>query len=293
METIAASVAADAPQNEPLDPVRRTVVAEMLGPGARIRAASGAAVFGAPVFVGDIDRGTEHFRILGSFGPGCEALELSAMDLINPERLVSHHEQLMSLPFVLAERPVAALLLGIAGGAMWRFVHHYLPDCVTTLVDNDADIVALARRWFYLDRPVEIEDGERFLAGTTAKFDAIIVDLNGGDGPAPLGPGFWTDCLRVLAPGGCMATNWADLGTGRARPMAEAQVAAARRHGCDCFFVAKGSHANAVQYVVTDGPGPDALAAALARFADARGLPAEMHRMLDGCAVSREFPESA
>ena len=52
--------------------------------------------------------------------------EQSSMDLLYPARLVFHYERLMSLAFAMVERPVTALLLGVGGAAMWRFVRAYL-----------------------------------------------------------------------------------------------------------------------------------------------------------------------
>src|SRR5437016_13865476 len=121
-----------------------------------------AVTFGAPVFVVDFDRGTRHYRTFGSFGPSFgtafleepQLTEQSSMDLLYPSHLVFHYERLMSLAFALVERPVTALLLGGGGAAMWRFLRACLPDCSPTLVDSDEEIIALARRWFYLSHPV-------------------------------------------------------------------------------------------------------------------------------------------
>ena len=137
------------------------------------------------------------------------------MDLLYPARLVFHYERLMSLAFAMVERPVTALLLGVGGAAMWRFLRAYLPDCAPTLVDSDETIIALARRWFYLNQPVVHDTAQRFLAGTTAQFDAILVDLYGPGGPAESDEAFWTRCLDALAPGGCLASQ---LGRFRGKP---------------------------------------------------------------------------
>ena len=269
-----------------------------MGSAARIRHLGPTAAFGGPVFVADVDRGPEHYRVLGSFGQAgasggayTRLIEQSAMDLIVPGRLVSQHEKLMGLAFAFCERPTTALLLGIGGVSMWRFIRSYLPECATTLVDNDADIISIARRWFHLDRPVSIADGERFLADTTATFDAILVDLHGADGPVPLSEGFWTHCLAALAPGGCLATNWADLDSGWTRPMAEAQSAEARRLGHNPFFITHGRDGHVVQYVATaEGRGADMVPSALSRFVEVRNLPTDMRTTLDGCTISHAFP---
>ena len=158
---------------------QRRLILDYFSRDARIRLLRRAPTFGAPVFVVDFDRGTRHFRTLGSFGGAAQVTEQSSMDLLYPARLVFHYERLMSLAFAMVERPVSVLLLGVGGAAMWRFVRAYLPDCAPTLVDSDETIIALARRWFYLNQPVVHDTAHRFLAGTTAQFDAILVDLYG------------------------------------------------------------------------------------------------------------------
>jgi hypothetical protein len=61
------------------------------------------------------------------------------MDLLYPARLVFHYERLMSLAFVMAERPVTALLLGVSGAAMSRFVRAYLPGGLKTPLIDELD----------------------------------------------------------------------------------------------------------------------------------------------------------
>src|SRR3954453_9618703 len=155
------------------DAALRRLVAEYFGPGSRLRILRSAPTFGASVFVVDFDRGPRHYRTLGSFGPSFgmtdpdqpQVTEQSSMDLLYPAHLVFHYERLMSLAFALCERPVSALLLGVGGGAMWRFSRAYVSECAPTLVDSDEGVVGIARRWFYLSQPVVIDTAERFLAG--------------------------------------------------------------------------------------------------------------------------------
>ena len=93
------------------------------------------------------------------------------MDLLYPAQLVFHYERLMSLAFGLVARPIDALLLGVGGAAMWRFVRAYLPECAPTLVDCDESVVAIAGAGSHLSQPVVIDTAERFLAGNTQHFD--------------------------------------------------------------------------------------------------------------------------
>jgi len=279
----------------------KRLIADYFGSGSRLRVLRQAPAFGASVFVVDFDRGSRHYRTLGSFGPSFGAIdpeepqvtEQSSMDLLYPAQLVFHYERLMSLAFALCERPVSALLLGVGGAAMWRFLRAYVPECAPTLVDADESVVAIARRWFYLGQPVVIDTAQRFLAANTARFDVVLVDLYDARGPAPFDPGFWARCIDAVAPGGCMATNWADFATNKGvRPMAEAQSAAAGGRGLEPYFVTRrGFRDNLIQYLPTDVERqPEAITGALERFARERRLPDRGRGILEHCIVSTGFP---
>jgi spermidine synthase len=206
---------------------------------------------------------------------------------------VFHYERLMSLAFALVEKPATALLLGVGGAAMWRFVRAYLPECTMTLVDADSGVVALAKRWFYLGQPVAIDTAQRFLAENTQRYDIVLVDLYDANGPAAFDAAFWTRAIDAVAPGGCMATNWADFATNRGvKPMADAQQQIARARGLDTYFVTRrGFRDNLIQYLPTgEERRPEAITGALDRFARERRLPDRGRGILEYCIVSEAFP---
>jgi predicted O-methyltransferase YrrM len=279
----------------------RRLIADYFGAGSRLRILRQTANFGAPVFVVDFDRGVRHYRTLGSFGPTFGAInpdapqltEQSSMDLLYPANLVFHYERLMSLAFALCERPRTALLFGVGGAAMWRFLRAYVPECATTLVDADEGVVAIARRWFYLSQPVIIETAQQFLAGNTQQFDVVLADLYDSHGPAPFDDTFWVRCLDALVPGGCMATNWADFATNTAvRSMANALQAVAQSRGFDTYFVTRrGFRDNLVQYLPT-GPEREAQAitGALERFTETRRIPDRGRGILEHCIITTGIP---
>jgi hypothetical protein len=280
----------------------RRLVAEYFGAASRVRALRHAPAFGAPVFVVDFDRGARHYRTFGSFGPSFgtvqpeepQVTEQSSMDMLYPSQLVFHYERLMSLAFALCERtPVTALLLGVGGAAMWRFVRAYLPECAMTLVDADEHVVSIARRWFYLTQDATIEPAQQYLAANTRQFDVVLVDLYDARGPAPFDEAFWGRAIDAVAPGGCLATNWADFATNRGvRPMAEAQSRLARARGLDAYFVTRrGFRDNLIQYLPTGGDRrPEAITGALERFARDRRLPDRGRGILEYCIVTEAFP---
>lgn len=275
----------------------RRLVLDYFGDGARIRLLRRAQTFGAPVFAVDFDRGTRHFRTLGSFGGIAQVTEQSSMDLLYPSHLVFHYERLMSLAFAMCRMPIRALLLGVGGAAMWRFLRAYLPDCATTLVDSDETIVGIARRWFYLTQTVVLEPAEMFVAAAEPCYDTILVDLYGPAGPAELGEMFWARCLDALAPGGCLACNWADFSVNpEVRSMTQSLSAVASARGLAASYVTRrGFHDNLVQYVPTaseiDPRGDEGVLAALVeRFVAERHLPDRGRGILDNCLVTDRFP---
>jgi hypothetical protein len=272
---------------------RRNLVFDYFGDDARVRLLRRTPTFGAPVFVVDFDRGPRHFRTLGSFGTGAQVTEQSSMDLLYPARLVFHYERLMSLALAMSRRSVNALLLGLGGAAMWRFIRAYLPDCSPTLVDADETIVAIARRWFYLKQSVVLDTAQRFVAGTSAQYDVILVDLYDADGPADSDEVFWTRCLDSLTPGGCLANNWADFAVNpHVRPMADSLSLVAQARGLEPIFVTRrGFRDNLVQYVPTAaGINAEGITGVLDGFVRERHIPDRGRGILENCLVTRRFP---
>ena len=275
---------------------QRSLILDYFGTEARIRLLRRAETFGAAVFVVDFDRGSRHFRTLGSFGGLAQVTEQSSMDLLYPARLVFHYEQLMSLAPAMSARSINALLLGVGGAAMWRFLRAYLPYCAPTLVDSDETIVGIARRWFYLKQSVVLDTAQRFLAGSSTRFDVILVDLYGPGGPAESDAAFWARCLDTLAPGGCLANNWADFSVNpRVRPMAASLAAVARARGFEPVFVTRrGFRDNLVQYVPTlqdlRADTLEAMYGVLERFVRERYIPDRGRGILENCIVTTRFP---
>jgi len=112
-------------------------------------------------------------------------------------------------------------------------------------------------------------------------------------GPAEFDPKFWARCLDALAPGGCLATNWADFAVNRkVKPMAESQAELARGHGLDCFYVTRrGFRDNLIQYVPTGAERTlQTLTAVHERFVRERRLPNAGRGILEHCVVTPNFP---
>lgn len=269
----------------------RERIKEQYGADCRIVTVKRAPCFGSFLFVVDFPHGGQTLRILGSLAPGIRITEQSAMDLMHPERLVFAYERLMLAAFALAARPRSALLLGLGGGAMCRHLDAYLPACALTVVEHDPVVVELARRHFHLTRPVVRADAREVVADRRGAFDVVLVDLYDARGAAAIDPGFWEDCAATLAPGGCLAVNWAEfVADDRARGEADAIAAAVGR---SFFLGERGARANVVQVAPTM---PDfrlaALPDRLRAFAEAHRLPHADRSALARCVVMSDYPGS-
>ena len=121
----------------------------------------------------------------------------------------------------------------------------------------------------------------------------ILVDLYGPGGPAESDEAFWARCLDALAPGGCLANNWADFAVNpKVRPMADSLSAVARARGLEPIFVTRrGFRDNLVQYVPTVPEiRADSVTHVLERLVRERYIPDRGRGILENCIVGTAFP---
>ena len=137
-----------------------------------------------------------------------------------------YHENLIHPALATHPNPKRVLVIGGGdGGAAEEALKHASVEQVT-LVELDAKVVEIARRYFseihrgVFDNPklrLLIADGLKFIAETSEQFDHIALDL-----PDPIGPAtmlyeeaFFRDCRRALAPGGVLTLH---MGSPWSRP---------------------------------------------------------------------------
>lgn len=270
----------------------RERIVDQYGRGCRIQQVRRAPRFRTSLFVVDFTEGARLTRILGTVGRGGELMEQSGMDLLRPERLVFLYERLMLIAFALVERPAAALLLGLGGGAMCRHLSAYLPDCALTVVEHDSAVIDLARRFFHITRPIRQEDAREVVAAADEGYDVILADLYDGHGVVGVEGEFWADCAKALRPGGCLAINWAAFvddahARGEARRIADA-------FGRSFFLGPRRLTENVVQLAPLDRTlSASGVAARWRRFALAHRLPREDRDVLKRSPVLADFPEKA
>jgi spermidine synthase len=272
----------------------RDMIRRYYGEECRIQTVRRSGGTRAFLFVVDAMYRGRQLRTLGTVGRGHEVMEHSAMDLHDPSRLVFPYERLMMMSLAVAEQAETALLLGLGGGAMCRHLAAHVPDLDFTVVERDRGVIALAREFFHIDRPIVRSDGTTAVADSEGAFDVVMVDLYDASGAAPVDEVFWQDCLAALRPGGCVAINWAGGWTGGEMGTAWQKVGRiAPRLDGSFFVVERGPRGNIVQLVPT---APDFKPAALERhwrrFAQRHHLPREDRDILERCEVRTRFPPS-
>ena len=144
----------------------------------------------------------------------------STMFLNDPAALALSYTHCLMVCLLFAERPPrSALMLGLGGGSLVKFLLKQFPDCQLDTVERRAAVLDVARRFFELgDDPrntVHCEDGRDFLARHTGPssearcYDLIFADLHDSTGMAPVvrAPEFFPQCRQLLDDSGILATN--------------------------------------------------------------------------------------
>ncbi len=244
-----------------------------------------APTFGARLAVIDVPRGGDIRRYLASLSQNGLVTQQSAMSMLHPERLIFAYERVMAIAVAIAAQPRAALLLGLGGGTMLRFLSAYFPDCALTIVEHDPAVVALAQRYFHVDHPIELTDAVDYVAATAGRFDAIFVDTYCGSGfNGPPGE-FWEQCVTRLRPRGCIAINWADS---RDKAIYRTHARRAGKLTGRSFYLAPNSFKDNVVQLCSTDPALDG--ARLRERAAWLGRLQRRKSPLDRCAILDDFP---
>jgi spermidine synthase len=129
-----------------------------------------------------------------------------------------YHEMMAHVPLMALPRPRRVLVVGGGDGGVLREVLKHPSVQKATLCEIDRAVIDLSLKYYpgiagvCFDDPradVVIADGLKYVAETSERFDAIIVDSS-----EPIGPSavlhtreFFGDCKRALKPGGILATQ--------------------------------------------------------------------------------------
>ncbi|QZA80053.1 fused MFS/spermidine synthase [Deefgea piscis] len=103
-------------------------------------------------------------------------------------------------------------MIGLGGGSLAKYCHHYLPHCTIKVAEIDADVIALRERFAIPNDSarlkIECVDGAAWLKRQSA-FDALLVDAYSQSGmPESLATAqFFDDCRTALADQGVLVVN--------------------------------------------------------------------------------------
>lgn len=137
----------------------------------------------------------------------------SALDLSTPHRLVLPNMHAMMACLLFQPRPRQCLLLGLGGGDLARYLHHYSPEIHIEAVENDPEVVRIGREYFALpdsDRfRIVVADATDYVSTRSSDTDLLLVDLyeNNRILPALQEKAFYQCCFKALSDHGVMAVN--------------------------------------------------------------------------------------
>ena len=138
----------------------------------------------------------------------------STMLMADPTRLALSYTRCMVGGLLLAPPPCSALVLGLGGGSLPKFLLHNFAECRIDVVEMRARVVAVARRYFALPEDkrlaLHVQKAERFLSRTdTGPYDWLLVDLYNRDGMASVldEPDFFLRCRQLLSERAVLSVN--------------------------------------------------------------------------------------
>jgi len=136
----------------------------------------------------------------------------SAMRLNDPYALELAYTRFMMSFLLFVEAPREILLVGLGGGSLAKFCHRYLPEACITVVESDAEVIAL-RDCFAVPEDERLRilhaDAADYLPACAEAFDVILLDGCDADGMAPsfANPTFYRAAARCLRTGGVLVVN--------------------------------------------------------------------------------------
>lgn len=138
----------------------------------------------------------------------------SSMRLARPNDLELAYTRSMMGFLLFAPAPRRALLVGLGGGSLAKYIYCRMPEAAIEVLEVSPDVVSIARRYFQLPAAdgrlaIRICDAGQFMAQPGVAYDAILVDGYDGDSvvEALSSRAFFSACLKRLAPGGVAAVN--------------------------------------------------------------------------------------
>jgi len=139
----------------------------------------------------------------------------SALALDDPDHLELPYVRAMLSALVFHHDPRRALVMGLGGGTLARFLLSQFPQCRVDAVELRPRVVDLARTYFALPDDVRLSihlgDATGYVQSPTSTdpYDLILVDAydHVGMDPRLIAAEFFGPCTKLLAPAGVLAIN--------------------------------------------------------------------------------------
>lgn len=138
----------------------------------------------------------------------------SAMRLARPYDLELSYTRSMMAFLLFNAAPRSVLMVGLGGGSVAKFIHHYMPQTEVRVLEIDPQVVAIARQCFMVPADdqrfrIIVGDGAEHMAGPGGAADVIMVDGYDAEShvEALATREFYDACRRRLAPGGILVVN--------------------------------------------------------------------------------------
>lgn len=138
----------------------------------------------------------------------------SAMRVERPDALELSYTRSMMGFLLFVPPPREALLIGLGGGSLAKFMYRFMPQTRLRVVEIKREVVEVARTWFALPAEcprlsIEIGDGAQLVAATPERFGLLLVDAYDGRSLAAslATDEFFLSARAALAPAGVLAMN--------------------------------------------------------------------------------------
>jgi spermidine synthase len=138
----------------------------------------------------------------------------SAMRIAKPYELELSYTRSMMAFLLFQARPQRALLVGLGGGSLAKFIYARMPWVTTEVVEVNPRVLTVARRYFHVPEndgrlTVTLGDGAEHVRCAGVPVDVLAVD--GYDAESHVeelsDSAFYAACHRRLAPGGILVVN--------------------------------------------------------------------------------------
>jgi len=167
-------------------------------------------------------------RRQASSSPGIEISELDGVRALHIDSATVQSAMRVSAPYDLelnysrgimtfllfGQKVREVLVIGLGGGSIPKFIHHYLPEMRMRVVDINPEVIDIARSHFMLpdddDRLQVVEgDGAEYLPAHPASADLLILDVFDGHGIPPelYSQAFFDTSAEALKTDGILAVN--------------------------------------------------------------------------------------